>query len=71
MDGFLTRISANVVPDTLAHINFSTIDVSALEPKDVIAIEGFHEVVVQEQVDHTSLIEMSEEEAAALLEAML
>jgi hypothetical protein len=27
--------------------------------------------VVQEHVDHTSLIEMSEEEAAALLEAML
>ena len=61
----------DVVPDTLAHVDFSTIDVSALEPEDVVAIEGFHESVVQEHVDHTSLIEMSEEEAAALLEAML
>ena len=58
-------------PQPLAHIDFSAIDLTALDYQAVTEIQDFHSSVLIEQKEHTELLGISEDEALALLEALL
>jgi hypothetical protein len=60
---FLTSLSENSeVPETLGHIDFAAVDLTALDTQQVVEIQEFHAAVVMEHVENTQLLEMSEDE---------
>jgi len=66
-DYFLAQITTSSLPDTLDHIDFQALDLSALNIDSVAEIQEFHAGVLSEHIEHTTLLELSESDVESML----